>query len=298
MPSLRFVPYREIASEIAVRLGAARDGRDPLAPWDEEVIVPSRGAAEAIAGELLTRLPRGIAGLQLQSLEDLARRILARNGQTPRVASDAERRLAMRIAVRSIDDEMMSSRGVAAMLERSYRDVRDSGFTLADFTRRGTRGLRNPRRTELVIRAWTEYERLIARIGAIDPADLLGRAARLVDQRMKPQLLAGFYDMTGAQRQLAEALLRNERVSAIWVPSEAPFAEAFIKVITPYAEVVRDPALEIRKPQLDATAYNTRLDELRDVCARVADLLAHGVPAREILLGGGNIHCITQQVPR
>jgi agmatine deiminase len=23
-----------------------------------------------------------------------------------------------------------------------------------------------------------------------------------------------------------------------------------------------------------------------------------GVPTREILLGGGNIHCITQQVPR
>ncbi|MBQ4796952.1 hypothetical protein F9U41_23325, partial [Pectobacterium versatile] len=25
--------------------------------------------------------------------------------------------------------------------------------------------------------------------------------------------------------------------------------------------------------------------------------LISGVPAREILLGGGNIHCITQQIP-
>ncbi|HET8772887.1 MAG TPA: hypothetical protein VFP80_03815, partial [Thermoanaerobaculia bacterium] len=232
MPSLRFAPYREIAVAIAARLAAGRDGRDPLAPWDEEVIVPSRGAAEAIAGELLARLPRGLAGLQLRSLDDLARSILAGNSQVPRVATDAERRLAMRIAVRSIDDAMMSSRGIAAMLERSYRDVRDSGLTLADFTRRGTRGLRNPRRTELVVRAWTEYERLIARLGVIDPADLLARATRAVDERVRPQLLAGFYDMTGAQRQLAEALLRAGRVSGIWVPSEAPFAQPFIQAMT------------------------------------------------------------------
>ena len=282
MPSLRFAPYRDIAAEIAARLAAARDGRDPLAPWEEEVIVPSRGVAEAVAAELLTRLPRGIAGLRLHSLDELAKRILAASRQTPRVATDAERRLAMRIAVRSIDDVMMTSRGVASMLERSYRDVRDSGFTLADFTRRGTRGLRNPRRTELVVRAWTEYERLIALLGAIDPADLLARATRVAGERVPPQLLAGFYDMTGAQRQLAEALLRAGRIGAIWVPSEAPFAEPFIRTIAPYAEVVRDPVPEIRRPQLDVTAHNTRLDELRDACARVAELLASGVPAREI----------------
>ena len=283
MPSLRFAPYREIASEIAVRLASARDGRDPLAPWDEDVIVPSRGAAEAIATELLARLPRGIAGLQLQSLDELARRILAANGQTPHVATDAERRLAMRIAIRSVDDVMMSSRGIAAMLERSYRDVRDSGLTLADVRRRGTRGLRNPRRTELVLRAWAEYERLIAQLGAIDPADLLARATRLADERrVSPQLIAGFYDMTGAQRQLAEALLRAERVRAIWVPSEAPFAQPYIESIAPYAEVARGPAIEIRKAQLDATAYTTRHDELRDVCASIRELLATGTPAREI----------------
>ena len=77
MPSLRFAPYREIASEIAARLAAARGGCDPLAPWDEEVIVPSRGAAEGIAGELLKRLPRGIAGLQLQSLDELVEFFIA-----------------------------------------------------------------------------------------------------------------------------------------------------------------------------------------------------------------------------
>ena len=51
---------------------------------------------------------------------------------------------------------------------------------------------------------------------------------------MKPQFLAGFYDMTGAQRQLAEALLRAERVAAIWVPTEAPFAQPFISAIDTY----------------------------------------------------------------
>ncbi|HET8773749.1 MAG TPA: PD-(D/E)XK nuclease family protein, partial [Thermoanaerobaculia bacterium] len=36
------------------------------------------------------------------------------------------------------------------------------------------------------------------------------------------------------------------------------------------------------RPALTSTAYNTRLDELRDVCARVAQWLAEGTPAREI----------------
>jgi hypothetical protein len=240
MPSLRFAPYREIASDVASRLLSRRNDRDPLAPWDEEVIVPSRGAAEAIAAELLRRMPGGIAGLQLQSLDTLARRVLSTNGQTPRIAGDAERRLAMRMAVRTIDDGMMSSRGIASMLERSYRDVRDSGFTLAQFIRRveSTRGLRNLRRTELVIRAWTEYERRIAQLHAIDPADLFQRATRLIDARVKPQLLAGFYDMTGAQWRVAEALLRAERVAEVWVPSEAPFARAFVELVTPFMSTV------------------------------------------------------------
>ncbi|HEY0156376.1 MAG TPA: PD-(D/E)XK nuclease family protein [Thermoanaerobaculia bacterium] len=281
---LRFAPYREIAHEVASRLAEGRRGRDPLSPWAEEVIVPSRGVAEAIAGELLARLPEGVAGVRLQTLEELAKRILADAGQTPRVANDLERRLAMRAAVRSVDHPMMESRGVAAMLERAYRDVRDSGVTLSDLSRRAAkaRGLRSPRRTEAIVRAWSEYERLIAQLNAVDAADRLAQAARLAGPHTPPQLLAGFYDMTGAQFQLLEALLRAGRVAAIWMPTEEPFARTFANAIAPYAEVVRDLAIEIRKPRVEASQYETRLDELRDVCARVAALLADGTPARAI----------------
>src|ERR1043165_10208301 len=107
MPPLRFVPYREIGREIDVRRTAGRQGGspssaslDPLRPWDEDIIGPSRGVAEAITAELLAHFPRGVAGLQMRTLDELAGRIHG----VARVASDAERRLAMRMASRVIDD--------------------------------------------------------------------------------------------------------------------------------------------------------------------------------------------------
>src|SRR5688572_5394537 len=221
MVPLRIAPYREIAHEVAARLIASRERSDPLSPWTEEVIVPSRGVAEAIAAEVLKRTPNGVAGLRLQTLEELAQRVLAAAGQTPRVANDMERRLAMRVAVRSVEHPMMDSRGVASMLERAYRDVRDSGVTLAEFAKRAgaTRGLRNARRTEAIVRAWTEYERLIAQLNAIDAADRLSRVSRLM-ATIPTQLVAGFYDMTGAQRALVQSLLDANRIGGIWAPTD------------------------------------------------------------------------------
>lgn len=290
MPSLRFAPYREIASEIASRLLTRRQGLDPLAPWDEEVIVPSRGVAEAITAELLHQMPNGLAGLELQSLETLASRLLGSRGETPRVVSEAERRLAMRTAVRTIDDVVMTSRGISSMLERSHRDVRDSGFTVAQILRRveSERGLRNRRRTRLVLQAWTEYERRVGQLQAIDSAELLRRAARLAGPQVRPQLLAGFYDMTGAQWQLTEALLHAGRISGVWVPSEAPFAQPFVRLLAPFVE--KNDALPGRSPNhgttsvpaLTVATYETGFEELRSVCSLVAGLIAHGTPANAI----------------
>jgi hypothetical protein len=238
MPPVFFGRYRDIALQVAERLSAGRGG-DPLAPWSEEVIVASRGVADAIsraldrtqwgasalAGE---RDPRPIAGLQLQTLETLARRILNEAGEYPRVASEAERRLAMRMAARAIDDPMMTTRGIAAMLERSYRDVRDSGLTLDDLRTRARRD-----RTRVVVRAFVEYERLIAAIGAIDPADLLTRAAHTIERvKIAPQIVVGFYDMTGVQRALIDALDAAGRIASVHIPAGEDeayrFAQPFI----------------------------------------------------------------------
>src|SRR6266550_1936112 len=200
MPSafpLQFARYRDIADGVASLLSQC-ERSDPLAPWPCEVIVASGGVAEAIA-----RAVGPSVGLQLQTLDELARRIVRK-----RVASEGERRLAMRAAARSIDDPLMSTRGIAAMLERSYRDMRDSGVTLASV---------KPRRS-VVARAWREYERLIASLGAIDPADVFAIAARDVSG-VKPQIVAGFYDMTGAQWGLVEALAVAGKIEGFYLPT-------------------------------------------------------------------------------
>ncbi|HVR41269.1 MAG TPA: hypothetical protein VMU84_19400, partial [Thermoanaerobaculia bacterium] len=218
-PALRFARYRDIAADVAERLVASR-GEDSLS-WPVDVLVPSRGVADAIADALLERVPNGVAGVRIQTLETLARRLLNDAGEYPHVASDAERRLAMRTAVRTIEHPMMESRGVATMLERSYRDVRDGGLTLAEL--RVDRRLCNPERTRLLLRVWNEYERLIAQLGALDPAELLTRAARHASAA-REQWLAGFYDMTGVQLRFVDALREAGKLRAIWIPTTEPFA--------------------------------------------------------------------------
>src|SRR3954447_21038971 len=212
MPLLHLARYRDIAAEVAERL--ISDDRI-------EVLVASGGVANAIADELLRRRPSGVAGLRIETIETCAARVVNAVGEFPRVAKDDERRLAMRMAVRSIDDPMMESRGIAAMIDRSWRDVRDGGLSLAEFESRARNArLRNAARTKLLVWAWREYERLMAQVNAIDPADLPRRAAAIIESgrvAIAPQIVAGFYDMTGAQRRVVEALRAIEKLEGVYV---------------------------------------------------------------------------------
>jgi hypothetical protein len=265
-PSVHVARYRSIASALAERLLNGR-GSDPLAPWSDEVIVPSRGMAEAIGAEIVARLPHGVAGLHLRFLDDLAQAIVNAAGEFPRVATDIERRLAMRLAVRTVEHPMMEGRGIAAMLDRSYRDLRDSGLTLDDFAARS-----KATRSKLIVRAWREYERLIASFGAIDGADLLRRATVLASRvPVRPQLLAGFYDMTGVQLQFVKAL----PVAAVWVPTDMPFAKRFVSEWTGEPPAAQREN-ETRRSEVSAASFDTRHSELRCVCASIAGLLSRG----------------------
>ena len=139
MPLLHHGSYRDLATAVAARLSASPQ---------QEVIVASAGLANAITIELLHDRP-GLAGLRLQTIDSFARRLLNDAGEYPRPASDAERRLAMRAAVRTVDDPMMETRGIASMLERTYRDVRDGGLTLAELEPRRPR-------LRLALHVWRE----------------------------------------------------------------------------------------------------------------------------------------------
>ncbi len=287
-PAIHLASYAELAARVATRLAEGRASAGALAPWAEDVIVASSGVGETIAARLLEQIPAGVAGLQLQPLDALARRIVNAAGEYPRVASEAERRLAMRTAVRSLDDPIFETRGAAAMLERTYRDVRDSGVTTEEFANRTRRAasLRNRDRNRLLLRAFHDYDRLIHLLGAIDPADLLGRAAALVraGSAIKPQLLAGFYDMTGAQLGLIHALREVEKLPAVFIPVDPDEPEAYAYAL-PFLDcggLVRPSALGPRPSETTVTEYRTREDEIRGACVEIASLLASGTPASEV----------------
>jgi RecB family exonuclease len=270
-PELAFSRYREIAADVAKR----------VASGDVQAIVASNGVAAGIIAEALASSPNGAVSLQMPTIESFARAIVNDAGEYPRIASDAEQRFAMRSAARLAADRIIDSQALAAMLQRSYRDVRDSGMTLDQFESKTTK-LRNRRRGEAMLKAWREYERLIAAVNAVDAADVLLRAAELIGENTKPQIIAGFYDMTGAQLRIVHALAAAKKLAAMFVPSEEPFAHRFVAKLPESSLIPHPSSLQIKSPSPSVAQYENKLVELRAICGKVATLLESGVAPASI----------------
>ena len=274
-PPIKFARYRDIAVDLASRIAAG-----------DRVIVSSSGMAAAITAAALRNSSNGAVSLALPTMETFARTIVNDAAEYPRIASDAEQRFAMRSAARTVADAIVDSPALGAMLARSYRDVRDSGMTLDEFEARvaAQRRLRNRRRTEAMIRAWKEYEWLIGHTGAVDPADVLLRAASIIEQgcALEPQIIAGFYDMTGVQLRIAHALSTRQKLTEILIPAAAddPFVSRFVTALgSTYSEGEAHslvPPPDGSRPPLTIAQYENKLTELRETCLAIASLIHEG----------------------
>ena len=313
-PSLRFGTFSETAERLAERIVAglmARPAGERLQRREDQpdIIVSSAALGREVARRAAAAIPGGMAGRQIYTMENFARSVLARARVHVRVASETERRLTMRAAVQSFDDPLFDTRGVVSMLERSYRDLRDSGWSVERLEKNARiRPLRSRERTLLVARIWRHYEKLIAAAGALDPADLLGRAAATIAHLpdLPLQTVAGFYDMTGVQFTLVAALHRSGKLDSVDVPlpqlvdsvdrggrpgsqSDAErysYGGRFVTRLT--NELSFEPLLHVapvetgQRPSFTATQHPTPDEELQAICRSVRRLLDDGVAASSI----------------
>ncbi|MBI2213618.1 MAG: PD-(D/E)XK nuclease family protein [Acidobacteria bacterium] len=284
--------YAEIAAALGARIAAQQPGARPGEPV--EIIVPSRSAAEEVARRAIGD-GGAIAGLRALQVEQFALRVLNDGGIYPRLAESTEASLAMELALRSAGGDLSSIHGAAPMLLRTHRDVRDSGVSLAELSRRITKhkGLHNRDRLVAALAVWKRYESLLSDAGATVEADALTEAAARIraGALVAPQIVFGFYDATEAQLDLLRTLAAAGRVDSVWIPAplEAPagskaaassYARPFIEAFSAHAvSRMSAAAAESAKPAWDIRSYRSPASEIREVCREIKRLLDAGVPS-------------------
>src|SRR5205814_9869531 len=97
--------------------------------------------------------------------------------------------------------------------------------------------------------------------------------------KASPQIVAGFYDMTGAQLRVIEGLREAGKLEAIYVPADdspkyafaTPFVQRYSSLITQHSALIH-----IKAPASRVAQYDNRIEEIRGVCDEVAALLTDG----------------------
>src|SRR5439155_2574462 len=99
-------------------------------------------------------------------------------------------------------------------------------------------------------------------VAAAEVAAARGRAAAAGEGARAPSVLAGFYDMTGAQLAFSDALDRASLLSAIFIPvggGEAyRFAQPFVRHFADALPDAGEPTLRVRETRIGVTELETR----------------------------------------
>ncbi|HUF16863.1 MAG TPA: PD-(D/E)XK nuclease family protein [Thermoanaerobaculia bacterium] len=286
--------YADIAAALGERLHRELS-RDPLDGPAVHLLVPSRSAASGVARAILAHRPDGFAGIYFNSPELLARRVLNLAGEYPPKLEETQRQILMKQAVQGAGHPLLSAHGMDSMIGRSHRDVRDSGASLEQLKARlsDSSGRLEDRHAALLA-AGRLYEEYLRALALPQPADLLERAIRLLDDgsRLPPQIVFGFYDMTGLQERLLQALSRRGLLNSIWLPipldgNSVPPSYAYA---AGFAARVRAGGVEaLATSREDATPARrsirmqfTPREEMREICRTVRRRLDEGTRIDEI----------------
>ncbi len=130
--------------------------------------------------------------------------------------------------------------------------------------------------------------------GLTDPADLIDDAVRLLRDgaEIQHQIIAGFYDTTGVQQKLIDALAEAGKIDCIAIPvpldGETPGA-AFASRFSRRAIEITGGAAEAapgapRAPEVVIQRETTRSREIEEICRRIAGLIAAGTDPGSIAI--------------
>lgn len=286
---LHFGRYQDIASSLAAQLHSELPASALRA--SAHLLVPSRSAASAVTSALLGLRPGGVAGIYFNTIELLASRIVNAAGHFPPFISETQRQILLRKSVEAAGHPLLAAHGIETMVGRSLRDLRDSGSSVNELAARlAARRKGAEDRHEAFIAAARLYEEYLRALGLIETHDLIGHAIRLLEEgaTVEPQILFGFYDMTGLQQKLLEALMKKNLVIAGWLPipvsgaGQIPEAYGYASA---FVSRLRDSASDVNPithgsatdASLTVRSLPTPRDEMREISRSIRRLLDDGV---------------------
>jgi len=227
----------------------------------------------------------------MRSVETLALQILNAEGEFPRSATDQEQRLATAIAADETLPGDLRTPGINSMLYRTYRDIRESGLSISMLAKRASSigGL-----IDRVVPVFRELESLLTSKGAWDPSDLLTRAALRIatGSRVAPQILFGFYDVTGVQERLLNAMSDAGLLCGVYLPvplqeGQVPSAYQFSAPFVSRTLSQTSGSVAARTSALPSWSIRGHFDvqeELGEACRQVRSLLDAGTLPRQIAI--------------